>query len=149
MQTTVIFPYVTVWDALNEITCLSKFYVTGFYCPVLLQYFDASCSICSVHGSLAWSSDLTRTTSLYVHILQRKETAVTCPSCPPLPPGRAEWQNYSMLLKAFKKKIYACYFISNVLFLSVHKLMLVSFILCIELITFDSIFALFLFFLFL
>lgn len=38
---------------------------------------------------------------------------------------------------------------SNVLFISVHKLMLVSFILCIELITFDSIFALFLFFLFL
>lgn len=37
----------------------------------------------------------------------------------------------------------------NVLFLSVHKLMLVSFILCIELITFDSIFALFLLFLFL
>lgn len=29
----------------------------------------------------------------------------------------------------------------NVLFLSVHKLMLVSFILCIELITFDSIFC--------
>lgn len=37
---------------------------------------------------------------------------------------------------------------SNVLFISVHKLKLVSFILCIELITFDSIFALFLFFLF-
>lgn len=48
MQMTVIFPYIIVWDMLNEITCLSKFYVTGFYCPVLLQYFDASWFICSV-----------------------------------------------------------------------------------------------------
>lgn len=73
-----------------------------------------------------------------------------CPSGPPLPPVRAEWQNYSMLLKAFKKKksMHAILY-SNVLFISVHKLMLISFILCIELITFDSIFALFLFFLFL
>jgi len=49
MQMTVIFPLIIVWDVLNEIiTCLSKFYVTGFYCSVLLQYFDASCFICSV-----------------------------------------------------------------------------------------------------
>lgn len=34
MQMTVIFPYITVWDVLNEIRRLSKFYVTGFYCPV-------------------------------------------------------------------------------------------------------------------
>lgn len=47
-----------------------KFYVTGFYCPVLLQYFDASCFICSVILYLtAQNSDLNLTTSLYVHIL--------------------------------------------------------------------------------
>lgn len=68
---------------------------------------------------------------------------------PPIPLVRAEWQNYAMLLKAFKKKSMHAILYSNVLFISVHKLMLVSFILCIELITFDSIFALFLFFLFL
>lgn len=42
MQMTVISPHVIVWVMLNEITCLNKFYVTGFYCPVLLQYFYAS-----------------------------------------------------------------------------------------------------------
>lgn len=41
MQMTVIFPHIIVWVMLNEITCLNKFYVTGFYCPVLLQYFYA------------------------------------------------------------------------------------------------------------
>lgn len=30
---------------------------------------------------------------------------------PPIPLVRAEWQNYAMLLKAFKKNNYACYFI--------------------------------------
>lgn len=54
-----------------------------------------------------------------------------------------EWQNYAMILKAFfkKKKSMHAILYPNVLFLSVHKLMLVSFILCIELITFDSIFC--------
>lgn len=42
MQMTVISPHIIVWVMLNEITCLNKFYVTGFYCPVLLQYFYAS-----------------------------------------------------------------------------------------------------------
>lgn len=55
-----------------------------------------------------------------------------------------EWQNYAMILKDFflkKKKSMHAILYPNVLFLSVHKLMLVSFILCIELITFDSIFC--------
>lgn len=40
-------PICYVWNVLNEITCFS-FYVTGFYCPVLLQYCDVSRFICSV-----------------------------------------------------------------------------------------------------
>lgn len=47
MQMTVIFPYIIVWDMLNEITCLS-FMSLDFTVLFYFQYFDASVVFCSL-----------------------------------------------------------------------------------------------------
>lgn len=151
MQMTVIFPYIIVWDMLNEITCLS-FMSLDFTVLFYFQYFDASVVFCSLILYMTikreqWSKSYSLT--VCTHFVEKWDIR-----CMPFlsPPSLLLGLNGRTMLcywKPLKKKSMHAILYSNVLFISVHKLMLVSFILCIELITFDSIFALFLFFLFL